>query len=80
MTELREFSVTLIDWETRYILHSISNELQRLKIVSESSADEDESTDAANDFIELSGLYERLIEKAVSVFGEQINNFSFDLM
>lgn len=76
MAELREWSVTLLDWETRYILQSISNELQRLKIIAESSEDEDEAMEAGNDFVELSGLYENLSKTAISTFGNQVTNFS----
>lgn len=74
MAELRDMSISIVDWETRYILQSISNELLRLKALAE-SGDEDESIDAANDYVELSGLYERLSENAVSIFGKQITNF-----
>jgi len=75
MAELREISITLLDWEARYILQSISNELQRLKAISESE-DPDEAVDAGNDYIELSGLYESLSKTAASAFGKQITNFS----
>ena len=75
MSTLRDISISLLDWETRYILQSISNELLRLKAIAESS-NEDEAIDAANDYIELTGLYESLTEKAVGTFGQQITNFS----
>jgi hypothetical protein len=76
MAELREFAVTLLDWETRYILQSISNELQRLKTIAESSEDPDEAADAGNDYVELSGLYESLSKTAISTFGSQITDYS----
>lgn len=76
MAELREVSITLLDWEARYILQSISNELLRLKVIAESSEDSDEAADAGNDFIELSGLYENLSKTATSTFGKNITNFS----
>ena len=76
MAELREISVTLLDWEARYILQSISNELQRLKSIAETSEDPDEAADAGNDYIELSGLYESLSATATSAFGKQVTNFS----
>lgn len=75
MAELRDMSISVVDWEARFILQSIGNELQRLKALAE-SGDEDESIDAANDYVALSGLYERLSENAVSIFGKQITNFS----
>jgi hypothetical protein len=52
--------------------------MKRLKLINETSEDEDEAADAGNDYIEISGFYERLSDKAVSVFGEQIINFSRD--
>ncbi len=76
MTQLREISVTLLDWEARYILQSLSNELQRLKAIAESSEDPDDAADAGNDYIELSGLYEGLSKTAIEKFGKQIVDFS----
>lgn len=75
MAELREMPISVVDWEARFILQSIGNELLRLKALAE-SGDEDESIDAANDYVALSGLYERLSENAASIFGKQITNFS----
>lgn len=75
MANVIEMTFNTVDWETRYLLQSIHNELQRLRTISESGG-EDDSIDAANDFIELSGLYERLSESATSIFGQQITNFS----
>lgn len=76
MAELREVTVTLLNWEARYILQSISNELQRLKVIAETSEDPDEAADAGNDYVELAGLYESLSKTAISTFGSQVANFS----
>lgn len=72
MASIRELDVRLIDWEAKYVLESISREMQRLKAINETSTDEDEAADAGNDFIELSGLYERLLSEAINKFGAQI--------
>ena len=42
MATLRELNISLLDWEARYILESLSRELDRLKAVSEISDDEDD--------------------------------------
>ena len=76
MTNLRELDLSLLDWETRYILESVSKEMARLKTIAEKSQNEDEAADAGNDYIEISGLKERLEKEAISVFGNQIVNFS----
>lgn len=76
MTNIREMEATLSDWEARYVLESLSKEMERLKKINAESEDEDEVADAGNDFIELSGLYERLSTEAISIFGNQILNFS----
>ncbi len=49
MENLRELNLSLLDWETRLILESISKEMARLKTVSEKSENEDDATDAGND-------------------------------
>ncbi len=76
MQVAREIQISLNDWETRYILESLSKEMARLKAINAESNDEDETADAGNDYIEISGLYDSLSQKAVSIFGEQILNFS----
>jgi hypothetical protein len=78
MTTLREMNITLLDWETRYILESLSRELERLKAVSENADDEDVAADAGNDYLELVGLKERLESEAKAIFGDQITNFGRD--
>lgn len=76
MTNLRELNISLLDWETRYILESISKEMERLKTVSEESEDDDKAADAGNDYLEIAGLKERLEKEAKAIFGEQIIDFS----
>jgi hypothetical protein len=67
---------TANDWEVRYILESLSKEMNRLKLINSTSDDEDTAADAGNDCMEISGLFERLSKNAVAVFGEQILNFN----
>ena len=75
MSNMRELNVQLNDWEIRYVLESLSKEMQRLKKINYESECEDEAADAGNDYIELSGFYERVSQSAVGVFGDQILNF-----
>lgn len=58
------------------MLESLFREMNRLKLINATS--EDEAAVAGNDYIEISGFYERLSDKAMLVFGEQILNFSRD--
>ncbi len=76
MANIRELHFSSSDWETRYILEALFSEMQRLKEINATSTDEDEAADAGNDFLEVSGLYDRMSKEAVSVFGEQILNFN----
>ena len=76
MTNKRELNVTLLDWEARYILESISKEMKRLKTVAEESDNENEAADAGNDYLEIAGLKERFEAEAKNVFGDQIVNFN----
>lgn len=78
MATLRDMNITLFDWETRYILESLSRELERLKAISENADDEDVAADAGNDYLELIGLKERLESEAKATFGDQITDFSKD--
>jgi hypothetical protein len=76
MANLRELDVSFLDWEARAVLVALNKERTRLKVLVETTDDEDEAADAGNDLLELSGLLERLESQAKSVFGEQIVNFN----
>jgi hypothetical protein len=78
MSEIRELNVVLNDWEARYILESLSREMDRLKSINLESEDEDEVADAGNDYLEISSLFENLSSNAVALFGDQILDFSRD--
>lgn len=80
MANLRELTVSLLDWETRAVLESLTREMQRLKVLAEASDNEDEAADAGNDFLEVAGLLERMQSEAKSVFGDQITNFDNRLL
>jgi hypothetical protein len=80
MTVIRELNVNINDWETRYILESLATEMKRLKTINATSEDEDEAADAGNDFMEISGLFERISGNAVKKFGDQILDFSSEAL
>ncbi|MDP5208251.1 hypothetical protein [Microbulbifer sp. 2205BS26-8] len=76
MSTIREMKISLLDWEARIVLESLTKELQRLKNINETSEDEDEAAEAGNDYLEVASLKERLESEAVTIYGEQIKNFS----
>ncbi|MFH4786230.1 hypothetical protein [Vibrio diabolicus] len=76
MANIRELTSRFTDWEARIVLESITNELERLRVLAETSDDEDMAADAGNDYIEVKLLKDRLEKEASSVFGEQILIFS----
>ncbi|WP_435237185.1 hypothetical protein ACR30L_06325 [Psychromonas sp. PT13] len=57
---------------------TLSREMERLKTINSESDDEDKIADAGNDYLEISSLFDNLSSNAVSLFGEQILNFSRD--
>lgn len=68
MAHLRELTISLLDWESRAVLEALTREMQRLKVLAETSDDEDEGADAGNDFLEIGGLLERLQSQAKSIW------------
>lgn len=78
MTNIREIKISAIDSEVRIILESLHREMERLKAINANSddEDEDEAANAGNDCLEVSSLYNKVKETAVSTFGSQITNFS----
>lgn len=75
MATLREIDISAIDSEARIILESLHREMERLKAINANSDDEDKSADAGNDYLEVSSLYDKVREAAVSTFGSQITDF-----
>lgn len=76
LTYVRELKCSFVDWETRIILESTLNELERLRSISEFSDDENVRANAANDYIKVQLLRKSLESEAKVVFGEQILNFN----
>ncbi|HDM8165850.1 TPA: hypothetical protein P0E18_003677 [Vibrio harveyi] len=76
LTYVRELKSSFVDWETRIILESTLNELERLRSISEFSDDENVRANAANDYIKVQLLRKSLESEAKVVFGEQILNFN----
>ncbi|HDM8169538.1 TPA: hypothetical protein P0E23_002148 [Vibrio harveyi] len=76
LTYVRELKCSFVDWETRIILESTLNELERLRSISEFSDDENVRVNAANDYIKVQLLRKSLESEAKVVFGEQILNFN----
>jgi hypothetical protein len=68
MAHLRELTISLLDWESRAVFEALTREMQRLKVLAETSDDEDEGADAGNDFLEIGGLLERLQSQAKSIW------------
>lgn len=70
MIKKRALDIKLYDWEARYVIESISKEMERLKVIAEESNDEDEASDAGNDYLEISGLKDRLEGLVKNTFGD----------
>ncbi|HHP0450158.1 TPA: hypothetical protein ACRZZH_002989 [Vibrio harveyi] len=76
LTYVRKLKCSFVDWETRIILESMLNELERLRSISDFSDDENVRANAANDYIKVQLLRKLLESEAKVVFGEQILNFN----
>ena len=74
MTTIREIEISAIDSEARIILESLHREMERLKSINANS--DDEAADAGNDCLEVSSLYNKVKEIAVSTFGSQITKIN----
>lgn len=70
-----ELTLNVIEWEARYLLGAIKRESDRLKILADTTDDEDVAADAGNDYMEIIGLYERIRDSAVEKFGLQITSY-----
>jgi len=74
------FQINLAESELKIIPEALIEMEKRMTDVCETSADEDEIADVGNDLIALRILLNPLKERAIDKYGENIVNFSHDLL
>jgi len=73
---MSRFTLELAESELKIILEGLLELEQKMAKICETSEDEDEVADYANDLIEVRLLLKPLKEKAVATYGAHILNFS----
>lgn len=73
---MSRFTLDLAESELKILLEGLVELERKMSTICETSDDEDEIADYGNDLIEVRLLLNPLKDKAVSVYGEQILNFS----
>ena len=74
------FQLNLVESELKIVLEALSELESKMAAVCDTSQDEDEIADIGNDLIEVRLLLKPLKEKAIAQYGENITNFSRELL
>ncbi|AFU99376.1 hypothetical protein [Simiduia agarivorans] len=77
---MSDFQLNLVESELKIVLEALTEMETRMSNICEASNDEDEVADIGNDLIQVRLLLKPLKEKAIKQFGENIVNFSRELL
>ncbi|RZP54102.1 hypothetical protein D8T45_23795 [Vibrio vulnificus] len=77
---MRRITLDLASSDMKLVLEGLESLEKQWTHVCENSDDEDEISDYGNDLIELRLLIKSLRNDAISVFGDNVVNFSRDLL
>jgi hypothetical protein len=77
---MSSFELNLVESELKIILEALTELEIKMSTICDTSEDEDEIADVGNDLIEVRLLLKPLKEKAIARYGENIINFSRDLL
>jgi len=77
---MRKFKADFVESELKIILEALTEMEQKMSHICETSSDEDEVADIGNDLIEVRLLLKPLKEKAINQYGENVVNFSRELL
>lgn len=77
---MSSFELNLVESELKIVLEALTELETKMATICDTSDDEDEIADVGNDLIEIRLLLEPLKEKAIAKYGENIVNFSRDLL
>lgn len=77
---MKSFQLNLVESELKIVLESITELESKMSHICETSNDEDVIADYGNDLIEVRLLLKALKNKAVSQYGDNIVNFSREVI
>jgi hypothetical protein len=77
---MSSFELNLAESELKIILEALTELEEKMAKICDTSNDEDEIADVGNDLIEVRLLIKPLKDKAISQYGENIVNFSRELL
>lgn len=77
---MSSFELNLAESELKIVLEALTELEMKMATICYTSTDEDEIADIGNDLIEVRLLLKPLKEKAIAQYGENIINFSRELL
>lgn len=77
---MKTLELKLVESEVKILLEALIEQEKRYMQICDSSDDEDEIADIGNDLIELRLLLNPLRDDALKEFGDQVLNFSRELL
>ncbi|MCA6129573.1 hypothetical protein [Thalassolituus oleivorans] len=77
---MSSFELNLAESELKIVLEALTELEMKMATICDTSTDEDEIADIGNNLIEVRLLLKPLKEKAIAQYGENIINFSRELL
>jgi len=77
---MSELQVEFVESELKIVLEALCDMEKRMAMVCETSEDEDEIADVGNDLIEVRLLLKELKQRAIDQFGDDVVNFSREVL
>ena len=77
---MSSFNLNLVESELKIVLEALVELESKMAHTCKTSSDEDEIAEIGNDLIEVRLLLKPLKEKAIAHYGENITNFSRELL
>ena len=77
---MSSFELNLAESELKIVLEALTELEMKMATICDTSTDEDEIADIGNELIEVRLLLKPLKEKAIAQYGENIINFSRELL
>lgn len=73
---MEKLSVCLTEWEARIVLEALNELEEKWRHINETTQDEDEQAETANDLVELNMTKKHIAETAIQLFGPSVASFS----
>lgn len=69
---MRKLNIDLTEWQTRIVIEALKELESKWLTINQSTTDENEQADYANDLVELGMTKDHIVQAAIKLFGKRI--------